>query len=358
MIPTNRSMYKKELDSYLKTNTPRAAFLYGSSYLIEFYSKMIALMQGDKSEQVVFYATDYDFNYVLELLSQTSLFAQKSVVILRLEKVKQDKEGSEGRNKFKEKDIDAFLQALTPDSSGYRPDNFLIIEYYQSGDEKDYAKITKSVEKKFKGDEFISVRFFEPTPSEAINFLALEAQNENLNINKDNLGALLALQDYDIRLAKNELKKLRILDREITIKDIESLCYGLGSISVEDLFKDMFENRGKNFILMLMQILDEGVYDLDILRNFEYYFYRLFLVFCSIKTSGNNIDFAKILGFNPPEFVKNELLRRASKLNENKFLEIFKELGIWRSELIAKHTEKSNKNASICSLIKIQATLS
>ena len=116
-------MYKRELETYLKSKIPKISFLYGESqFLINYYSKKIAsLITTNPEDKYKFYFGEYDALSISELLNQSSLFGDSSLVIIRADK------------KLPKKDIDSFKKAIESN-----PNNSLIIEFYQSGSKSQF----------------------------------------------------------------------------------------------------------------------------------------------------------------------------------------------------------------------------
>ncbi len=325
-------MYKKELDSYLLKSAPRACLLYGESrFLIELYSKKIASMLSDHQNHHTFYYSEYSLDSVLAILSQSSLFGDSSVVILKLDK------------KLNKKDIDSILSAIERN-----PSNAIVIEFYcaEGKSPSEYARDFKAFAQSFKNEWAIEVRFFEPNLNEALDFMIKQAKSLDIKISAQNLNLLLSMQDFDLSLAIAELKKFMILDSEVQLDDIKKLCYGLGNVGIDELLESVFKK--KEVFLVFEKMLDEGFNEAELLNALEYYFYQLFLFFAYIRKNGR-ADPKEILGFIPPKMISDRYAQRAIRIKEDKFLEIFKLFGKWRNDLMA-----GKKSATLHSLIKIQ----
>lgn len=344
-------MYKKEFDSFLRTHTPRASLLYGESeFLIESYTRQI--LQACGLEPRVFSYGDYTLSECLEVLGASSLFGDAQCVILKLDKKPSDK------------DIKAILQALS-----LNHDHSLILAFFhaESKSPAQYARDFKALSAKFKHETIyarkvqdkaidekkngvVEVRFFKPKPSEALELLRQEAQAMGISIANHLLESLLCMQSYDISIARNELKKLSMLDTPITQHDLAYLCYGLGSVAVEELLQALF-TRG-DVVGVFEQMVESGLSsDMTLLSELEGYFYKLFLFAVYVRLHGKP-DSKEILG-HPLPFQEADLLaRRAMKINERAFAEIFSLLGFWRNGIM-----RGEKNISLRCLIKLQALL-
>ena len=344
-------MYKKEFDTLLRTHTPRASLLYGESeFLIESYTKRILHATGLESR--VFSYGDYTLAECLEVLTASSLFGDAQCVIVKLDKKPSDK------------DIKAILQALS-----LNHDHSLILAFFKAEGKNpaQYARDFKALSAKFKHEAIyarkaqdkaidekkngvVEVRFFKPKPNEALELLRQEAQNLHISIANHLLESLLAMQNYDIAIACSELKKLSMLDTPITQQDLAYLCYGLGSVAIEELLQALFA-RG-DVVGVFEQMLEAGLSsDMTLLSELEGYFYKLFLFGVYVRLHGR-ADSKEILGYALPFQEADLLAQRAMRIKEQVFGEIFSLLGFWRNAIMQGH-----KNISLRCLIKLQALL-
>lgn len=86
-------MYKNEFDNLLKQNKKFDAYMfYGqSTFLIDYYSNLVANSIASKDEIQRFYFDDYDFKYIKDQLLQSSLFSSNNLIIIKTEKKIQKK---------------------------------------------------------------------------------------------------------------------------------------------------------------------------------------------------------------------------------------------------------------------------
>lgn len=337
-------MYKNELDSLLRQSPPRVSLLYGDEFLIGHYARKIA--QALKSEEKVsFYFDEYSVTGVNALLSQGSLFGGSSLVILKL------------NQKLPKADVELFLRSLESNTQ-----NALIVEFYQSSSKSnaDYAKdykvfagyFKKLEKRKFGKNEVVDVRFFKPNTSESMNFMRARSKELGLMIEEKLLAYILLLQNNDLSLALNELEKFVILKQDkyshtITPSDVNLLCDGLASFSVEELCHKLMEK--KPFVQMLQSMYEEGVNEIAMISEIQRFFYQLFLFFAFIKIKGPPINAKEILGFIPPDEVTNRLSRYSICFKETEYMRIFELLSQWRYEV-----SKGKSRQSMNVLIKIQ----
>lgn len=330
-------MNRQQLDRFLTSATPRATFLYGESpFWIEYYSSKIASKITDAENTSRFYFGEYQYTQVFDLLSQSSLFGDSALVVLKIDK------------KLSKKEIQAFLKAIEGNRS-----NSLIIEFYRSDSRSagEYARDFKEMAGVFKGDGVVEVRFFEPNLSECQMLLAQKAKELGLQIDMRNLMFLLNMQNGDIAIALNELEKFIYLNHPVSEKDINELCSGIGSVEFEDLLNALLAR--KEVLGIYARLEEEGLDEMGLLSAMGNYFYRLFMFFAYIRSHGK-VDAKEILGYAPPHFVVEKFVREAMSLREKQYKEIFECLIEWRIKIFSGGGKVSN---AIVALHKLQAIL-
>lgn len=330
-------MNRQQLDQFLESSTPRATLLYGESrFWIELYSRKIASKIAKDENISRFYFGEYQYGQVFDLLCQSSLFGDSSLVILKMEK------------KLSKKEIQAFLNALERNLS-----NSLIVEFYRSDTRSlsEYARDFREMAGVFKGKDVIEARFFDPNLNECQRLLLERSQELNLQIEMRNLMFLLNMQNGDIAIALNELEKLTYLNRPIQERDINELCSAIGSVEFDDLFDALLAR--KDVMKIYARLEEEGLDEMGFLNAISHYFYRLFMFFAYIRSNGK-ADAKEILGYAPPYFVVEKFSREAMSLRERQYKQVFECLIEWRIKIFSK----GNKGSSaIVALHKLQAIL-
>lgn len=329
-------MYKKDFDVLLKDSAPKASFLWGEcDFFINFYGTKIKnlVKNANGADIFSFYFEEYDSNMIIEILSQQSLFSTSSLVSLKLNKMKDSIK----------KDIVRFLDIIKRN-----PHNYLIIEFYND-DSSDYGKAAKALSAIFNTKDFVSVRFFNPYPKEALEILRYFAKENSLKIGDLELNHLYEIQNHNIGICVNELQKFAVFSDEITKDIIDKISYGLYTNSIEELCEALL-TKG-DYQKILAKIQEEGVADMDLIRALQGYFYRLFLFFAYAKTNGE-VNSTKILKYALPKQIEQKYTNFALRLREMQYLGIFALLNEWRSNAISGKDKNSFAN-----LIKLQALL-
>lgn len=331
-------MYKKDLDNLLKSSIPKASFLYGEcDFLIDYYGKKIknAIIKNGDIDIFSFYFDEYNKNTIIDIFGQQSLFATSSLVYIKIDSTK-IKKGK--NNDFKE-----LLDILKDNTQ-----NYLIIEFYNNASQS-YIKDSKTIALYFNNNDFINVRFFKPNIKEALEILQDSAQFHKMNISQTNLAYLYERQNQELGICVNELQKFSIFDREITKADIDTLSYGLFTNTIDELCDAMLARR--EYIKILIKLEEYGISDMEIINAMHIYFYRLFLFFSHIKTSGTYSS-RDVLGYALPKNIEDKYVQFATRLKESQYLEIFKTLNNWRLFNITGKDKNYLPN-----LIKIQAII-
>lgn len=332
-------MYKKDFDALLKGAIPKAALLWGEcDFFINFYATKLKNLIKNNGDADIFplYFEEYDANMVVQILSQQSLFSNASLVILKLNKIKDSAK----------KEIAKFLEILKRN-----PQNYLIIEFY-SDESSEYGRSAKALSALFNSKDFVSVRFFAPSNWEATQILREIAGENGVKIGDLELNYLYEIQNHNIGICANELQKLAIYTGEITKDLIDKLSYGLYTNSIDELCEAML-NRG-DYVKVLAKIEEEGLADMDLVRALQGYFYRLFIFFACGGANGSidSAKIAKILRYAPPKHIMEKYTNLAFRIREAQYLGIFALLNEWRTNVISGKDKNSFAN-----LIKLQAIL-
>lgn len=326
-------MTRQQLENFLKKDIPQASLLYGDSFWIEFYAQKIA--SQIEGNIVKFYFGEYEFSQVLDLLGQSSLFGDATLVILKIDK------------KISKKELQSLLKALEKNTA-----NFLILEFHRSDSKStsEYARDFKEMATLFKGERVVEVRFFEPNSHECQTLLYQRAQELGIQIEMRSLLLLLNIQNGDIAIALKELEKFVHFNRPIQDRDIEELCSSLGCLEFEDLLDALLAR--KEVLEIYARLEEEGLDEMGLLNAIGNHFYRLFLFFAYIRSNGR-ADAKEILGYAPPQFVIEKLSREAMSLREGQYKAIFEVLIKWRLKIFSKSLRGGNAIVALNELRKI-----
>jgi len=201
-------MNRQDLDRHLQNNSaPRAMALFGEShFLIDRYAHKLARIEG--ASVLSLYHDEYDFNVAKAHLSQGSLFGDQNLLIVKHEK------------KLPKAELDTLVALV-----GKNEDNTFI--YCYMGED------VKGADTAFKGAHTGSVRFFNPYANEAKAIVLQEAKEIGLQLDPPAAFHLLEMQNNDLSLACNELSKLLILNKPITIKEVDEQVFGLSEIKID-----------------------------------------------------------------------------------------------------------------------------
>ncbi|MBT6107319.1 MAG: DNA polymerase III subunit delta [Campylobacteraceae bacterium] len=292
-------MYKNEFDNILRQKQRNSAYLfYGEAdFLIDNYiEQTIKSLDIAIDEVEKIYHDDYDLNYIKNQLSQSSLFSLNNLIVIKTSK------------KIPKKEMEVIVNAAKSN-----PDSVVIFAIYINEKLGTHEKLFTP-----KGDG-ICVRFFNPKPYEAIAVLSQEANNLGLKYTQDALTHLYATHEENLSLCVNDLKKLQILDEEITYNIISKYCFGMGEVSVDGFLHNLFDNKNINKEIYL--ILEEGVNEVFLISQISTFIQQLFMINSYTRTHGYP-NSKEILGYSPPKDVWEKKTTIASKIKSKQFLEI------------------------------------
>lgn len=325
-------MYKKALDELLnKGYNLKSILLYGEEpfYIKEYSNKIAQLLSPDKENRLVYYFDEYSFEGAKNYLSQSSLFGDTNLLIIKHEKL------------LPKNELDTLVDICNKNEN-----SFFIFELYSN----DAKKVEKSFDKKKRAQ---SVRFFKATLYEAQAILSAFAQKKGIDIDNYSLNHLLLWLDINIELALKELEKLSINKEKIGSKEIDELVYPLNTINLEKFYIDLLNK--KPILKILKKLEEEEINEIRVILGLENFLQQLFMFHSYIKLNGR-FDSREVLGYKLPPQIEKERVQLAIKLKEQNFLDIFKALQ--DSELVLKSVSNIEKKSYLFStLIKIQALL-
>jgi DNA polymerase-3 subunit delta len=322
-------MYKNVFDNHIRNKTVSNSFVFfgESSFLIDTYTKLMTNIED--ASTLTLYHDEYDFKVAKAHLSQASLFGGENILIIKTEK------------KVPKKELDALISLCEKNK-----DNILVYAYYGS----DY--------KTYNAKSFLSkvstmvVRFFNPNQHEAINIISQAAKEKNINISNYSIVHLLNIHNSDVALAYNELDKFKLLDKEITTKDIDNLVSGLADISMQDFIKVVVSK--KDFTNMLQNILEHGEDEIRVLTSLIAYFTELYLFNIYIRVNGS-VDAIEVLGYKPPAYIINEKSQLSLKFKPATYYKLHSLL--LESELKMKSSNVDKGAILLSTLIRVQKVL-
>lgn len=321
-------MNRQDLDRHLQNNAaPRAMALFGEShFLIERYVQKLAQIEG--ASILSLYHDEYDFNTAKAHLSQGSLFGDQNLLIVKLEK------------KLPKAELDTLVELV-----GKNEDNTFIYCYL--------GEDVKGADTAFKGAHAGAVRFFHPYANEARAIVLQEAKEMGLQLDSQAAFHLLEMQNNDLSLACSELSKLLILNKPITIKEIDEQVFGLSEIKVDQFITQVIEK--KEFLSSLHHLLESGEDEIRLLTGISAFLTQLYLFNTAIKIHGI-ADSTLILGYKLPGFIEKERAALSIKITPDAYKKGLNLL--LDTELKMKSVGSPDQEALLLSsLLKLQSLL-
>ena len=319
-------MYKKEFD---RIDHSFDAYLFWGDepYYVRTYAQQTAQKIASKEERLLLYYDEYDFDTAKNYLSQSSLFGDRNLLILKHEKALPKKE----------------LQSLIA-LCNKNPGSFLIYEL-PTGEGK---KISSLFDAKHGA---VNVRFFRPSIHEAKAQLQLRAKELEIDIDPFALQHLLAVLEGNLELAMNELEKLRLAGERVETKDIDRLVFALTPLNLEKLYEAIIfkEPLGE----LLLKLSEEEQNEMKIVLGFQNFLRQLFLFYSYIRLHGS-VDSKAVLGYKLPRQIEERRTSLAMRIKN--YPEIFLTLQECEHDLKTKAAIDKSSILFSC-LIKIQALI-
>lgn len=291
-------MYKNDFDKKLKANKIYKSYMfYGQSiFLVEEYSDFMAKKIAKDNYVEKIYFEDFNFIKVKDLLLQSSLFSSVNMIILKLNK------------KVPKKEIDSLIKACNSNPNSY-------IIFSCLGD-ADFKVMEKSFSEEKNG---VSVRFFNPNESEAIQILQKKAKIKNINFDIEALRHLYFMHKNNLQQCVGDLDKLLLLDEKISISLINKYCFSMSNISFEDFLFELFSKKEVNSDFQIL--LDQGNNEIFLLSQIISYVQQLFMISSYARTIGTPNP-KEILGYIPPRDIWNKKTKLAINIKPETFKEV------------------------------------
>lgn len=328
-------MYKREFETYLKNgNTPKASFFYGAC---DYQNNLLAhavlnKLDAKSDEKLSLYFDEYHFTTAKNFISQSSLFGDRNILIIKTDKILPTKE------------METLIQLCTKNDSSYLIYQFL-------GEDKKVISLTKLFEK---SPNALFVRLFKAEIAEAITLLSNLATKQGITIDRYVLQHLYQVHMENLSLCANEFEKLSLLGHEISLNDIDNLVYGLGNVSMEQFMTRLFEKKSLAEIFERM-LESGGVEEMRIVNAIEAHLSQLFLFHAYIKMHGS-FDSKAILGYALPSPIAQQRSHQSIKIDLATYHKLFELMT--NTEYQLKKVAGIEKNALLLSsLIKLQSYL-
>ena len=321
-------MYQNQFDKLLNNKkVPNSVMFFGEShFLIDRYFEKLK-KYFDVDEVVTFYNFDYSLDNAIGSVSQGSLFAERTLLVIKSD------------DKISAKDLKVLIEIVKNSK-----DNFFAYLYY--GD--DYRVSQKAFMRTDKKAEF--VRFFNPNDQNILNIIWEETHKLNYEISRDGAVQLIHLKNSNLSLIMIEIQKLAnfgkpLLDRNDILESVSPSV----DIELDQIIEYFF--KSKNF-QKLMQFVDIKAMDEIMTISYMVKFVEELYFFRSAFETGNPTDAFAVLGRKLPPQVEQAKQRNSQIFNISqisKFLTI-----LMSAELKFKSGQVGDKNAFfVATLLKL-----
>jgi DNA polymerase-3 subunit delta len=292
-------MYKKEFDSLSKI--PNNLLLFGNSfYLKEYEEKLLNKFKNANIQK--FYYDEFDFDAAKTHLSESSLFGDVNLLILKHNKIPPN--------------LDKLIKV--------NKNNYFLFFYYSNKTPKNNPF----------GKNF--VRFFEPNLRETVVYIDELSKKLNLNITQE--AKLYLAKSISPEFLKEEITKLSIYSNDISLEDVKQLVFLYKEESFEDLIVSVL--KGEDFSEKLNTILEVADFK-RIIPAFIRYVRELYEYHLYFKKTGLS-SLEGFLGYKLPSQIERQRIELSLKFKEKDYYELLKHL--LNFELKMRNSEK-NKEA-------------
>lgn len=308
---------------------PRSMLFFGEGhFFIENYISQISSKLVTSDEIVKMYYNEYDFNVAKAHLSQSSLFGDKSLLVVKTDK------------KIPAAEVKTLLALVQKSET-----NFFLYGFYGA----DVKSIHTPFVKKNGAD---NLRLYPPSFGEARSYLAQKAQSINLNIDGYALHHLLNSQDGNLSLAVNELDKLAILERPITVKEVDELVFSNVGVKLDTVLIQLLQK--KSYTHNLGVLLESGEDAIKIITALSSFVVQLFMFNAHVKLTGM-ADSKGVLGYKLPPQIEQERFSLCRLFKKEAYEKMITHL--MRTELKLKRSNIDKEAILHSSLIKLQTFL-
>jgi DNA polymerase-3 subunit delta len=325
-------MYKAEFDTLLKQNKTFNAYMFfgESTFLVDFYTKMIAQSFAQTEDIQKLYFEDFNLNKAKDILLQSSLFCDSNVLVIKTEKALTKKESGE------------IIEAVNTNSASK-----VIIACL--GD-TDFREMAKNFDIK---QNAVNVRFYNPYPQEALKILQTRADELRLRYENTNvLMHLLNMHKNSLELAYNDLEKLSLLDESISQKTVDNNCFGFGKINIDDFIVKLLNS--KDISNDINYLLEEGANEVYLINQITSFVWQLYMFNSFIKINGY-INSSDILGYKLPKNIEDERAKLAIKFQPEDYLNILNYL--FEIELKLKSSSNIDNNSFLQTALRNFSTI-
>jgi DNA polymerase-3 subunit delta len=325
-------MYKAEFDTLLKQNKTFNAYMFfgESTFLVDFYTKMIAQSFAQTEDIQKLYFEDFNLNKAKDILLQSSLFCDSNVLVIKTEKALTKKESVE------------IIEAVNTNSASK-----VIIACL--GD-TDFREMAKNFDIK---QNAVNVRFYNPYPQEALKILQTRADELRLRYENTNvLMHLLNMHKNSLELAYNDLEKLSLLDESISQKTVDNNCFGFGKINIDDFIVKLLNS--KDISNDINYLLEEGANEVYLINQITSFVWQLYMFNSFIKINGY-INSSDILGYKLPKNIEDERAKLAIKFQPEDYLNILNYL--FEIELKLKSSSNIDNNSFLQTALRNFSTI-
>lgn len=284
-------MYQKDLDlMFKKKKVPKALMLFGEShFLIDRY--FISFKNYFSVDEIfTYYNFDYDFQSAKNSISQGSLFADKTMLVIKSEK------------KIPTIELQKLIKIVEDNDNSY------FIYLY-------YGEYVKDINKAFLTTSRFSdfARFYNPTFETTQHIISQEILKRNFYISNEGILQLIYLKNSNLSIIISEIEKLSNYgNKNIGINEVSESVLPSGDIGT-DVAISKFFNSGN--YRQLLEFVDSQHIDEILLISYMIKFIEEIYLFRSAYERGDDSTSLSVLGRKLPPQIEVEKQKTAKRFN-------------------------------------------
>lgn len=274
-------MYKKEFLTKLdRKELNKSLLLFGdSTYFIDLYMHEMLKSLSNDIDIIKLYYDEYNYDVAIKSLNEASLFSSGTALVIKTDKVLNNGE------------ITNLIKTCKKSNN-----NYFYLCYYGNN-----SKGLTSLFSNKNGGDF--VRFFQPNYAEAKSFLISKANEIGLKIDQSATEFLLSIFELDLDFIFKEMQKLLLLNKKITVEDVQNHTYSLSLLKIEDFYLKIVTK--KSYLNDFNSLIDSGEDEIRLFSGFNNFISQLWTFNIYIRLNGV-LNTQDILGYRLPQQIENQ----------------------------------------------------
>jgi len=312
-------MYQRDFDKLLRNKKiPKNIMLFGESHFLidRYFEKLKSILSVD--EIFTFYDFDYNLESARGSISQGSLFAETTLLVIKSEQ------------KIANKDLKILIESVKKSDASF----FIYLYYGENFKDSQKSFISTENSTNF-------VRFFNPNFRDIQNIIYSEIKDKKIGISQDGINQLIHLKNSNLSLILNEITKIANYGKKNFEKDdILQIVSPSGDIELDKIIHYFFSSKDFSKLLQFIELKN-----LDEIMTIAYMvkFIEEIYLFRSAFERGENSDAFSVLGRKLPPHVEQQKQENWRKFNLNQIEKLL--ILLMKAELKFKSGKVGDKSS-------------